>query len=177
VNTGVSSVVGTTSTSSGPSLLCRIGDRLIAVPLANVVETMRPLPVGSFPGTSRFVLGVATIRGAVVPVVDVACLAGVTGTDPGRFVTLAFGERTVALAVDAVIGVQTLDGEALHDLPSLLDSVDREMFAAIGTRDGDLLVVLDATQLIPESVWAALPPAGSGVASESGSAPQEVTPF
>jgi purine-binding chemotaxis protein CheW len=149
--------------NTGPSLLCRIGDRLLAVPLLNVVETMRPLPVESFPGTSRFILGVATIRGAVVPVIDVEALTGgaVAVPDPGsdrhdRFVTIAFAGRTVALAVDAVIGVQTLDAATLDALPPLLDSVDRELFAAIGTLDAELLVVLDTAHLVSDSVWAAL---------------------
>jgi purine-binding chemotaxis protein CheW len=142
--------------SPGPALLCRVGDRLLAIPLVNVVETMRPLPIEGFAGTSRFILGVSTIRGAIVPVLDVGCLTGVGAGRPGRFVTIAFDGRTVALAVDAVIGVQTLDAAALQDLPPLLDSVDREMFAAIGTLDADLLVVLDTAQLVPDSVWASL---------------------
>jgi purine-binding chemotaxis protein CheW len=137
-------------------LLCRIGDRLLAVPLLNVVETMRPLPVESFPGTSRFILGVSTIRGAVVPVIDVGGLTGPTSGGHARFVTIAFDRRTVALAVDAVIGVQTLDAATLHELPPLIDSVDRDLFAAIGTLDAELVVVLDTAHLVPDSVWATL---------------------
>jgi purine-binding chemotaxis protein CheW len=156
VNTGVSSTARTASTSPGPSLLCRIGDRLLAVPLVNVVETMRPLPVESFPSTSRFILGVSTVRGAVVPVIDVGCLTGGGAGNPGRFVTIGVDGRTVVLAVDAVVGVQSLDGASLYDLPPLLDSVDREIFAAIGTLDAELLVVLDTAFLVQDSVWAAL---------------------
>jgi purine-binding chemotaxis protein CheW len=159
VNTGVSSAVRAGRTSPGPSLLCRTGDRLLAVPVANVVETMRPLPVESFPGINRFVLGVSKIRGAVVPVIDVGGLTGDGGISagvPGRFVTLAFDGRTVALAVDAVIGVRTLDDAILDDLPPLLDSVDRENLSAIGILDAHLLVVLDSSHLVPESVWTSL---------------------
>jgi purine-binding chemotaxis protein CheW len=169
VNAGRSSTARAASTSPEPSLLCRIGDRLLAVPLVNVVETMRPLPVESFPGTSRFVLGVSTVRGAVVPVLDVGGLTGGHAGSPGRFVTIGFDGRTVVLAVDAVIGVQSLHGAGLHDLPPLLDSVDGEMFAAIGTLDAELLVVLDTALLVPDSLWASLTGSNQTESEESDS--------
>lgn len=145
-----------TTTSASPSLLCRLGDRLLAIPLTGVVETMRPLPVERFSGTSRFVLGVATIRGAVVPVIDVGCLIGVPADNPGRFVTIVVEGRTLAVTVDAVIGLRDLDGVNLHELPPLLDSVDRELFASIGTLDAGLLLVLETAHLVPDSFWASL---------------------
>jgi purine-binding chemotaxis protein CheW len=142
--------------SSTSCLVCRIGERLLAVPLAAVVEVMRPLPVETFPGTPAYIRGVTTIRGAVLPVIDVGLLIGVDGCVPTRFVTIALEQRGAALAVQSVIGVQNLSAEALQDLPPLLDSVNREMFSAIGSLNAELLLVLDHTHLMPDSVWASL---------------------
>jgi purine-binding chemotaxis protein CheW len=165
VNTGVSSTAVTTSRSPFPSLICRVGDRMIAVALANVVETMRPLPITYFPGTPPFVLGVCTIRGAVVPVVDVGSLIGAADAHPGRFVTVAVAGRSLALAVEVVIGAQTLTGAQLEDLPPLFSTMDQEVFTAIGTLDAGLLLVLDTAHLLPEPVWRSLtdPVAPEGV--------------
>ena len=63
-----------TDDAAAPSLLLRVRGRLCALPLEHVVETMRPQPVSAVadaPPSSRASL---IIRGAAVPVVDVARL-------------------------------------------------------------------------------------------------------
>jgi purine-binding chemotaxis protein CheW len=61
------------------TLLCRVRERLCALPLAHVVETMRPLPIEPLGGMPGFVQGIAIIRGAPVPVVDAGALLGSAG--------------------------------------------------------------------------------------------------
>jgi purine-binding chemotaxis protein CheW len=134
-------------------LICETGGRLIALPLAGVAEIMRPLPIELFPGTPGFIPGVATVRGTVVPVVDVGLLLGLGESQPTRFVTLTLDGRLVALAVDAVIGIQTLDPGTLHDLPPLLQSAGHDTLSAVGTLDAGLLLALDDAHLVPDSVW------------------------
>jgi purine-binding chemotaxis protein CheW len=137
--------------------LCRSGQRLYALPLAYVREIMRALPVDPVPAMPDFLLGLALIRGAPVPVLDCARLvdAGVPG-QAARFVTLAVGERHLALAVDSVIGVRTLPVAALADVAPLLDGTDASLVQAIATLDAELLMVLRASRMVPESLWDAL---------------------
>jgi purine-binding chemotaxis protein CheW len=141
---------------AGPSLLCRTGERVLAVPLDRVVETMRPLPVQSFPGSPRFVSGLARIRGRAIPVIDAGAMLGATVSRPRRFVTISVNDRTVALAVESVIGVQTLDAAGLAELPPLLGFIPPEALCAVGALDDDLLMVLGDAHLVPDSVWATL---------------------
>jgi chemotaxis signal transduction protein len=89
----------------------------------------------------------------VVPVIDVRSMLEIPGSTPARFVTLRVDGRTVALAVDRVFGVRTLDDVVLHDLPPLLGALDQEAFTAIGTLDSGLLLVLGAARLVPEAAW------------------------
>jgi len=135
-------------------LMCRIGDRLLAVPLDCVVETMRPLPRKAVSGLPEFILGVSLIRGAAVPVIDVAAVMGTPGGPVDRLVTITRDDRVLALAVGAVIGVRTLDEAILHDVPPLLGAVDREVLSAIGSLDSGLLLVLGHARLVPDQVWA-----------------------
>ncbi len=134
-------------------LLCRVEGRRCGIPLSHVVETLRPLPVEPLAETPAFVLGLAVIRGAPTPVVDAAALLGREGQSPTRFVVLRTPERRVALAVSAVLGVQTLDGSSLTALPPLLRKAGRELISALGTADGELLLILESVRLVPESVW------------------------
>ncbi len=133
-------------------LVCRVDDRLCAVPVGEIVETMRPLPVSPLPHAQRFVAGVARVRGAPVPVLDARALMGAAGPPRfGRLVILRAGDRRVALAVDAVVGVRWIPAEALHPLPPLLSAVDQDAVAAIAALDSEVLVVLGGGRLLREA--------------------------
>ena len=136
--------------------MLRVRGRLCALPLEHVVETMRPQPVSSVAEPPPCVAGVAVIRSAAVPVVDVGRLLDPSArVEPGsaqralRFVTVRTGDRTVALAVDEVVGIRTLTTDALRDLPPLLREAGSDAVAAIGTLDAELLLVLRAARLVP----------------------------
>ncbi len=143
--------------SSNSVLLCRSGQRLYALPLIHVQEIMRALPVDPVPAMPDFLLGLALIRGAAVPVVDCARLIGAgTPAQVSRYVALAVGERQLALAVDAVVGVRMLSAAMLADIAPLLDGADAGLVQAIATQDAELLMVLQASRLVPETLWEAL---------------------
>ena len=146
----------TRSPAPSPSLIFRARGRLCAVALEHVLETMRPLPVDTVPGVPGCVSGLAVLRGAAVPVIDVARLLGAPpgvapeGAPGARFVAVRVGDRTVALAVEAVVGVRALDLRAFGELPPLLRDADADAVASVGTLDDELLLVLRAARLVPD---------------------------
>jgi purine-binding chemotaxis protein CheW len=137
-------------------LVCRVLSRLCALRIEHVTETMRPLPVQPLASVPESVRGVAIIRGAPVPVVDIASLLEEVPSQPSRFVTVNTAGRCVALAVDTVVGVRAIPAGSLHELSPLLRDASTDAIAAIGTLDAQLLVVLHSARLIPEAVWSAL---------------------
>jgi len=132
----------------------------LALPLDDVVETMRPLPGEPLAGAPRFVRGISVIRGAPVPVVDAASLLGIGDSHAARLVTLRVGDRRVAVAVDAVLGIRALPPESLQELPPLLREAGSGVVEAIGVLDAELLLVLQSVRLVPESVWVGVRPRG-----------------
>jgi purine-binding chemotaxis protein CheW len=143
-------------------LVTRVGAVICALPIEDVVEIMRPLPVEQIGRAGDPALaaidGVAMIRGAPVPVVDARTLLGIAASpEPtGRFVVVRSASRRIALAVDAVIDVRRIDRAALSRLPPLLEAANRASVAAIGSHDEGLLVVLEAARLLPDAGWRAL---------------------
>jgi purine-binding chemotaxis protein CheW len=131
-------------------LICRVQTRLCALPLEHVIETLRPLPVEPVAGAPPFVLGLAVIRGAPLPVVDAARLLGAADAKAERFITVDAGNRRIALAVGRVLGVRAVAPESLHALPALLHEADTDVIAAIGLLDAELLLVLRSARLLPE---------------------------
>jgi purine-binding chemotaxis protein CheW len=146
-------------------LVFRIGSRVGALALKHVWETMRPLPVEPLPGSPSFVLGLAVVRGISTPVID-ACrlldpLAMSSRCTSARFVSIKLGERCAALAVDAVLEVRSFAVGTLAEIPPLLRGAGTDLVSAIGALDAELLLVLDAARLVPESVWSAIGSAGA----------------
>ncbi len=139
------------------TLIVTVGGRACAVPVQHVLETMRALPIEPIAGAPAFVRGLSVIRGAPIPVVDLGALLGSPmAQERGRFVTLKLGTRQVALAVDQVIGLRTLDRAGLSELPALVRDGGGDLIDGIGAADAQLLVVLRATRVVPEEVWATL---------------------
>jgi purine-binding chemotaxis protein CheW len=147
-------------TDSAPNgnriLAVGVHPRVCALPLMQVIETMRPLPVEPIAGVPSFVRGVSIIRGVPTPVVDLGALLGMPGGAAGRFVTLRVGKRQVALSVDAVLGVQNLDSATIQELPPLFQEASEHVIDAIGTLDTQLLVVLRQGWELRDEVWQAL---------------------
>jgi purine-binding chemotaxis protein CheW len=133
-------------------LLCRAGTLLCAIPLEHVIETLRVLPVEAVSGAPRYVRGLSVIRGAVVPVIDASLLVGDQSTSPERLITIRTGSRTIALAVETVVGISALGEETVTALPPLLRDAASEAIAAIGTLDAELLIFLRAARMVPPDV-------------------------
>jgi purine-binding chemotaxis protein CheW len=137
-------------------LLCRVGTLLCALPVDQVGLTMRLLPIEPVAGAPPYLRGLAIIRGMPVPVVDVGLVVGGALTQPQRLVTMRAAPRTVALAVDEVIGVMAIAAAAAEPLPALLRGTASETISAIGALDSELLLFLQLSRIIPEDVLARL---------------------
>jgi purine-binding chemotaxis protein CheW len=145
------------STGAEPLLICRVGAKVCGLPLARVIETMRPLAVEPLAQMPPFMSGLALIRGRATPVLDARRLLGSpTTASPARYVTLDLGQeqhRVTALAVDAVVGVRRIEAKTLSALPGLLREQNGELVSALGALDSELMLVLEHSRLLPDSVW------------------------
>jgi purine-binding chemotaxis protein CheW len=145
-------------------LVTRVGELTCGFPIEHVVETLRPLPIEpmirSADPALASIAGLARIRGAAVPVVDARALLGVSGPRATRFVVVRSADRRIALAVDAVIDVRSIELGALARLPPLLAGAHRDSVSAIGAHDAGLLVILDAARVLSEDSWRAIDHAG-----------------
>jgi purine-binding chemotaxis protein CheW len=129
---------------------------LCALPLRDVIETLRPLPIEPLAGAPSYVCGLSILRGAPVPVVDLGLLLGVEQLRATRLVVLRAGARTVAAAVSEVLGVRTLAGDG--GLPPLLKEAGHGAIQTLGSLDRELLLVLEGARIVPEEIFAQLPP-------------------
>jgi purine-binding chemotaxis protein CheW len=130
-----------------------------ALALVNVREVMRPLPIETLKQAPEFVLGMTTIRGSPAPVIDAGRLIRPSAATPSpatRFVSLKLGAHCAALAVDAVLDVRILSPDRLMQIPLLLREAGAAVLTLIGALDNELLLVLNAARLVPDSLWSSM---------------------
>jgi chemotaxis signal transduction protein len=71
-------------------------------------------------------------------------------------VAIDVDDRTIGLAVDAVIGVRDIEHDALHHLSPLLEGACGGAIIAVGALGAELLFVLQDSALVPASLWGLL---------------------
>lgn len=147
----------------GAALLFRAGPLLCALPLPDVVETLRPLPTRTLAGTPASVRGVCVLRGAPVPVLDAAVLLGGAAAEVSRFVAVRAPRGPVALATGPVLGVVDLPSAAAPGggpagapaAPDLGPAVGAPA-ATLAVHGDEPLLVLSGATVVPDAVAASL---------------------
>jgi purine-binding chemotaxis protein CheW len=134
-------------------LLCGAGSFLYALPLARVIEVMPLLPIEPVAGALACVRGLSIIRGSPTPVVDIALLFGGFAGPSQRLVTVQAGARTIALAVERVLGVRSIEPDRVAEpLPPILREVASDMVSAISRLDAELLLFLGTARIVPDAL-------------------------
>ena len=108
--------------AAAPTLVCRVGTGTVALLAADVAEVVRVPGCTRLPNAPPSLVGVANLRGAVLPVVSLARLLGQAGSPgppgPAARVVVMAGPEPAGLLVDAVEvlsrdGVQAIDPQPL----------------------------------------------------------------
>lgn len=138
-------------------LLVRVGTWICALPVQLVVETMRPQPILPVSSDLPFVRGVSRVRGALLPVLDLALLLGVPVFEPARrFITVRSDTQKLCLMTGEVVRVTALDEELLQETPQLLRAALPAQVERLGTLDGAAVATLSTARLLPEEAWRSL---------------------
>jgi purine-binding chemotaxis protein CheW len=145
-----------------------LGREEYAVAIERVREVVKAPPVTEVPRAPAHILGVVTVRGEVVAVLDPRRRLGLPGAPPGdgagRIVIVDAGDGACGLLVDAVASVVRLPPGAIEPCPQGIGGAGRAEFLAGIGREGDrLFTVLDLGALLRRA-----PAAGSRRAEEEG---------
>jgi purine-binding chemotaxis protein CheW len=121
-----------------------------AVPIARITEILKPLPITPVPRAPRVVIGVMTVRGRLVTVIDLRRQLRVREAEADgktRILITDTGEERVGLLVDEVLQVHRLADSEIE--PSeVLGGDPQPYLAGIGRPEGALLVLLDLRPIL-----------------------------
>ena len=90
-------------------IACRIGGKTFVTPLNEVIEVLRPPVITEVPGTVKWMIGVANLRGVLLPVADLQGLLGeslLKNYKASRILVVSLEDRISGLLVEQVSGLQ-----------------------------------------------------------------------
>jgi purine-binding chemotaxis protein CheW len=136
-------------------LLFRCGAVLAALPLEDVRETLRPLPLTAVEAAPAFVKGISVIRGLATVIIDGSRLlcgdgAASTTSPACRLITLRLVEHPVALAVDETLGIQEFADAAMTALPPLVGAARHGSIEQLARLDNQLWMLLRAGRVVDD---------------------------
>lgn len=127
----------TSASGSHEYVAFHVGDEDYCVDIMSVRELRGWSQATRLPHAPDFVYGVINLRGAVIPVIDLAARLGLGKTEPSArhvIIILQLGEQTLGLLVDAVSEILSATEDQLRPTPN----VDSE--AALEFVNGLILV-------------------------------------
>lgn len=132
-----------------------LGSEMFAVGIPNVKEIIEYGNLTEIPMVPAFIRGVINLRGAVVPVVDLAARFGGERTEVGRrsctiIVEISDGELTqdIGVLVDSVSAVLEISGSDIEPPPSFGARIRTEFIEGMGKVDGKFVILLDVQKVL-----------------------------
>jgi purine-binding chemotaxis protein CheW len=124
----------------------RLNGLLLGIDILHVKEINCHLQHTPVPYASGDVCGVINLRGEVLTVIDLARLlqlSTVEHSGAARYVIVASEKERIALLVDAIEDVLTLERSEFKPVPANFRSIRKEALSGIYPLADELLVVLD----------------------------------
>ena len=122
-----------------------------AVNIEHIVEIVRPRGTTRVPNAGANVVGIISLRGLIVTVVDVRARlhhpSAAAGND-ARIIVVEHGGETLGFQVDRVLRVVKLDAAAVEAHPVVHTSEQTEAIRGVFRHAGALTILLDLDKLL-----------------------------
>ncbi len=132
-------------------LAFHLGDEEYALDIKRISEIIKVREFTDIPRAPKFVLGIISLRGVVVPVFDLRnrLKLGVSEILPtSRIVVCQLDDVSVGLLVDTINQVVNLVDDEIEPPPGVLSGLDREMVGGIGRYQGRMIILLNIQSVL-----------------------------
>jgi purine-binding chemotaxis protein CheW len=128
-----------------------LGAEEYALSLEVVLELIKPRPYTDLPKVPDYVRGILSLRGEVVPVIDLRqrLNLGQGEADTYQRIIVCAGElQSIGLLVDRIIQVVQMPKAAIEPVPLVLNNTGKEFVAGVGRYQGRLLILLNPAEVL-----------------------------
>jgi purine-binding chemotaxis protein CheW len=138
--------------SNYQEFLCfKVSDEVYGVDIMDIKELIKPREVTEVPRAPSFVSGIISLRGVIIPIIDMLDRLGLTRetvTGRERVIVVRQGESFSGLLVDEILQVVRIAKDDIEAAPIVLDGIDRDFVTGIGRADGRMFILLNLSNII-----------------------------
>lgn len=119
--------------------------------ITQIREIRRWTPVTALPHTPKDVLGVMNLRGAVIPIFDLAAKFGLGETPPNErnvVIVAAIGDTTIGLLVESVSEILSVDKSAIQETPDIKSEVTKQSILGMISVDDTMVRVVNLSAVL-----------------------------
>jgi len=145
--------IASNTTSSRELISFRIGAQEFCVDIMAIREIRGWTQATALPQSPDYVRGVINLRGAVLPVVDLAARLGYESSEAtARHVIIVaqIGPQMVGLLVDAVSDILTVTDDLIQPTPDVASGVAKTFVRGLMAVDGRMISLIGLDHLLPE---------------------------
>ncbi len=128
-----------------------LANELYGIEITKVREIILISDITRIPQTPRYVLGLINLRSAVIPVIDLRVLFGLTEgerTGDSRIMVLQSRDKTIGIMVDAVREVLRVTRENIAPPPATVAGLGKEYLTGLVKLESQLLILLDIDRIL-----------------------------
>lgn len=131
----------------------RIGAQEFCVDIMAIREIRGWTAATALPQSPSFVRGVINLRGAVLPIVDLASRLGFESTeanDRNVIIVAQIGEQVVGLLVDAVSDILTITDDMIQPTPDVASETAKTFVRGLIPMDGRMISLIGLERVLPD---------------------------
>ena len=134
----------------------RVDAQEFCVDVRSVREIRGWTPATALPHTPGYVRGVINLRGAVLPIIDLAARLGFGSAEPTArhvIVVAEIGTQLVGLLVDAVSDILTVTDDRVQPTPDVASETAKSFIRGVLTVDDRMVSVLSLDRVLPAEAY------------------------
>lgn len=154
-NAAAAALSASSSNEQQQYLTFTLGDEMFAIGILTIREIIEYGNLTEVPMTPPFIRGVINLRGAVVPVIDLAIRFGRQSRETTRRTCIVIievetdkGRQEMGIVVDAVSEVLEIPPSEIEPAPEFGTKIRNDFIAGMGKVNGNFVVLLDVSRVL-----------------------------
>lgn len=132
--------------------LCfKVSSEMYAINIMGIKEIIKPREVTEVPRAPSFIVGVLSLRGIIIPLLDMRLRLGLPPGEKSpreRIIVLKRPADLFGIVVDEVVQVVKITAATIEKPPAVLEGIDRDFVAGIGRCGGQMLILLNQEKIV-----------------------------
>ena len=127
----------------------KIGDEIFGIGIERVVEILKVQKIFTIPGLPEFLSGVMSVRGNIVPVIDLRRRFGIKPSgNKERIIIVRYGQEKISFLVDDIKEILSLSPEEIRTPPTIFKGFKTEYLTGLGKHGERIIILLNIDNLL-----------------------------